>query len=97
MDVGLGGAGGLAEEFVGGAAWLIGAFRWQEFGVGGAHAAVAAEAVPDFRQADDIGAVCFDCLADQTACLGDVLRLVGAWVHLDDADTHRWLRVSGLG
>ena len=89
--------GGFAEELVGGAAGFVGAFRRQQFGVGVADGAVAAEAVPDFREGDDVGAVGFDCLADQAASLGDVLRLVGAGVHLDDAEAHRGLQWSVPG
>src|SRR6202034_274095 len=89
VHVGFGDARGLAQELVGGAAGLVGALRRQRFGVGVAHRAVAAEAVPHLRQADDVGAVGFYRLADQAARLGNVVRLVGAGVHLDDGDTHR--------
>ena len=97
MHVHLGRAGGLAEELVGGAARFVGALRRQQLGVGVAHGAVAAQAVPHFRQGHDVGAVGLDGLADQAARLGDVLRLVGAGVHLDDADAHRGLRWLVIG
>ena len=52
-------------------------------------AAVAAQRVPDLRQADDIGAVLLDRVLDQAARLGDVVRLVRAGIHLHHADAHR--------
>jgi hypothetical protein len=88
VDVDFGASGDIPEKFVGRAAGFVGAFGGEDLGVGVANGAVAAEAVPDLRQADDVGAVGGDRLVKQGARLGDVVGLVGAWVHLHDRYAH---------
>jgi len=86
-----------AQEFVGGAARLVGAFGGQLFRLADLLGAVAAQAGPDLRQADDVRPVSFQRGFDQPAGLDDVLRLVAARVHLHDGHAHlrphdRWCR-----
>ncbi len=84
-------AGGSAQEFIGWAARLIGPLCRQHFRVGLADSAVAAQAVPYLGERHDVGPIGRHRLVDKTAGLGDVLVLVRARVHLDDAETHRRL------
>ena len=96
MDVDLLFPCGGTQEFIGLPTRHVAARRRQVFGLAEFAVAIAAHAGPDLWQADNVRPVRGDGSINQAACLGDIIELARARVHLYRTDAHSRLLSEGV-